>query len=143
MRAAAAVAAVVIVAPVSTAGAAPVSPWAAKANSVCVTWHKKGEAVLGANPAQPKTAAQWYAFMEKARPIEVGMLHGLQAIRLTRPPGATHALALAGADVHEIDVALAAYRSGHTAAFTRDAGAWITDQRASKAFAAIGAKSCA
>jgi hypothetical protein len=131
---------VALAAPVAASAAATISPWATKANAVCAAWHRKGEAVLG---VQPKTVAQWYAFMVKARPIEVGMLRGLQAIPLTRPAGATHALALAAADIHELDVALAAYRSGHTAAFTNDAGAWITDQRSSKAFAAIGAKSCA
>jgi hypothetical protein len=126
----------------SSAGAAT-SPWVAKADSVCAAWHKKGEALLGAHPAQPKSAAQWYAFMQKVRPIEAGMLHGLQAIALARPVGASHALALAAADLREIDVALTTYRGGHTAAFMSDAGAWITDQRASKAFAALGAKSCA
>jgi hypothetical protein len=126
-----------------SAALAATSLWATKANAVCAAWHKKGEAILGAHPAQPRTAAQWYAFMEKTRPIEVGMLHGLQAIPVTRPAGAAHALVLAAADVREIDAALTAYRSGHTAAFTSDAGAWITDQRASKAFAAIGAKACA
>ena len=135
-----AVASLVVAAAVATAGAAAISPWATKANAVCAGWHKKGEAILA---RQPKTAAQWYAFMVKARPIEAGMLHDLQAIPLTRPAGATRALALVAIDVHEIDVALAAYRSGHASAFTADAGAWITDQRASKAFAAIGAKACA
>jgi len=123
-------------------GAAATSPWTTKANAVCDTWHKKGEAALGAHPAQPKTAAQWYVFMQRVRPIEAGMLHALQAIPLARPAGAARALSLAAADVREIDVALAAYRAGHTATFTSDAGAWITDQRASKAFAALGAKSC-
>ena len=139
-KAAAAVATTVIDALAGTAGAAAISPWVTKGNAVCAAWHKKGEAIL---TSQPRTAARWYAFMVKARPIEVGMLHGLRAIPLTRPAGAGHALALAAADIHELDVALAAYRSGDKAAFTADAGAWIADQRASKAFAAIGAKNCA
>ena len=99
-------------------------------------------ATFGANPKEPSTASGLYAFMLKARPIEVGELHALQAIRLPRPSGATHALSFVAADIAELDEAVAAYRAGNRARFLERSFAWQTDRRASGAFKAIGATAC-
>lgn len=80
--------------------------------------------------------------MVKVRPIEAGILHGLEAIPLPRPAGASRALALAAADLRELDAALAAYRGGNKTAFNKDATLWSSDHRASRAFASIGLRSC-
>jgi hypothetical protein len=120
---------------------AAASPWVVKANAVCRVWEKRAPAAVGANP-NPRTPAQMYAFMVKARPFEVGLVKALKNISLPRPPGAAHALALATADVHELDTALAAHRAGSEKIFLSHAFAWLTDQRANKAFRAIGARAC-
>jgi hypothetical protein len=119
------------------------SAWVVKANATCRSWQQRSVATFGANPKEPTTAAGLYRFMLKARPIEVGELRALEAIRSTRPPGATKALSFAAADVAELDAAIAAYRAGKSARFLERAFAWQTDRRASRAFKAIGAKTCA
>jgi hypothetical protein len=80
--------------------------------------------------------------MLKVRPIEAGELRALRAIRAPRPVGAAKALALVSIDISELDAGIAAYRDGNRAKFLRDAEIWQSDRRASRAFAAIGAKSC-
>jgi hypothetical protein len=122
--------------------AASTSAWVVKANATCRVWQQRSAALFGTNPAEPSTTAGMYAFAVKARPIEVGELHALQAIRLTRPPGATKALSYVVADIAELDAAIAAYRAGNKARFLERAFAWQTDRRASRAFKAIGATAC-
>ena len=122
-----------------SAGAAT-SPWALKANAVCAAWSAKAKAALGTTA--PNTQARLYAYRVKARPIEVGLLRGLKAISLPRPAGANRVLSLAAADIRELDTALAAYRAGNKAAFSRAARIWSSDHRTGEAFAAIGARAC-
>ena len=83
-----------------------------------------------------------FKFMLKARPIEVGELRALKAIRAPRPAGAVRAFTLVSLDISELDAGVAAYRDGNHAKFVHDVGVWQSDHRASRAFAALGAKSC-
>jgi hypothetical protein len=122
---------------------AATSSWVKEANSVCLVWQKKAAASLGANPKQPTTLKGMYEFMVKARPIESGELHALEAMPQARPAGALHAFALAREDIKEIDAGIAAYRAGRQAAFIHDADVWQSDSRTSKAFTALGATTCA
>lgn len=128
---------------VASTAAAGTSGWVVKANATCRIWQKKSVATFGANPKEPSTASEMYTFMLKARPIEVGELHALQAIRLVRPHGATQALAYGAADIAELDEAIAAYRAGNRTRFLERTFAWQTDRRASRALKAIGATACA
>jgi hypothetical protein len=128
---------------VVSAAVAGTPAWVVKANATCRAWQQKSVATFGANPKEPSTVAAMYTFMLKARPIEVGELHALQAIRLARPPGATTALSYVVSDIAALDAAIAAYRAGNQARFLERTIAWQTDRRASRAFKAIGATSCA
>jgi hypothetical protein len=142
-RAAALFVSLLVLAPAfaATSVAAP-SPWAVKANATCKTWRQKSAAVLGAHPTMPKTPAATYRFMQKARPIQVGELKALSAIRLPRPAAGTRALTYAAADIAELDAGLAAYRAGNQAKFLERAFASLTDTRAQRAFKALGAPAC-
>jgi hypothetical protein len=133
-------AAAVCVAPAAAAVGA--SGWAAKADATCRSWNDKVIAALGGHPTIPTTRAGMYGLMVKMRPLELGRLHALAAI-VSPPPGAAKAFALVRSDIAELDASVAAYRAGNTAGFGRDATVWFDDQRASRAFAALGAKSCA
>ena len=128
---------------VASAAVASTSAWVVKANAACRLWQQKSVATFGANPKAPSTAGGMYTFELKARPIEVGELHALEAIRAARPPGATRALSYIVADVAELDAAIAAYRAGNQARFLERTFAWLNDHRASRAFKAIGATDCA
>jgi hypothetical protein len=128
---------------VASTAAAGTSAWVVKANATCRTWQGKSVAMFGANPKEPSTASGLYMFMLKARPIEVGELHGLQAIRLPRPRGATQALSYVAGDIAELDEAVAAYRAGDRTRFLERSFAWQTDRRAIRAFKMIGATGCA
>jgi hypothetical protein len=138
----AAVVCVVLAGLCTTAALAAPSPWAAKANATCRVWQQKFVATFGANPKEPSTASALYAFEVKARPLEVGELHALQAIRLARPPAATKALSYLAANVKVLDAALAAYRAGDRTRFLERSFAWQTDKRPSAAFKALGAPAC-
>ena len=118
------------------------SVWVAKANAVCKVWQKKAAAAVGATPQRPATLKGMFAFMLKARPIEAGEVHALEAITSPRPAGAAKALSLAAADVREIDAGIAAYRAGKRTAFIHDVDVWQSDRRTSRAFAALGAQAC-
>jgi hypothetical protein len=128
---------------VASTAAAGTSRWVVIADATCRIWQQKSVAIFGANPKEPSTAAGLHTFMLKARPIEVGELHALQAIRLVRPRRATQALSYVAADVAELDEAIAAYREGNRTRFLERSFAWQTDRRASRAFTAIGATACA
>jgi len=118
------------------------SGWAAKADAACQASNKKVIAAFGGNPTVPTTRASMFRFMLKIRPLEVSRLSALEAIP-SPPPGAAKAFALARSDIAELDAAVAAYRSRNSATFGREATVWWNDQRASRAFAALGARSCA
>jgi hypothetical protein len=132
-----------VCATLAAASAAASSGWFTKADAVCTAWHQKAVAAFGANPAQPTTLRGTFEFMLKARRIESGELQALKAITLPRPAAATTALALASADLRELDAGLAAYRDGNRAEFTHDVSVWQADRRASRAFTALGARACA
>lgn len=118
------------------------SPWATKANAVCVAWDKKARAIFGASPKQPTTPKQMFAFLLKGRKVEKGILADLRRIDLPRPPGAARALSLAAADIRELNTVIGLYGAVSDAEFTRDFLAWENDNRAGRAFAAIGARRC-
>jgi hypothetical protein len=122
---------------------AATSPWVKKADVVCGIWDKKAVAALGANPKPPTTAKGEFNFVVKARALESGQLHALEAIPPPRPAGVPHAFALARADIKEIDAGLAAYRAGKEAAFAHDVNVWQSDHRTSQAFINLGAIACA
>jgi hypothetical protein len=126
----------------AAASVAAPSPWAVKANATCKAWQHRSAALLGAHPTLPKTPTATYRLMQKARPIQLGELEALTAIRLPRPAAATRALTLAAADIAELDDGLAAYRAGNQAKFLERAFAWLTDTRAERAFKALGAPAC-
>jgi hypothetical protein len=119
------------------------SPWAIKANAVCAAWDKKAPAIFGTTPLNPKTPKQMFAFLLKGRTIEKGILADLRRISLPRPPGADKALSLAAADVREITTLIGLYGAVSDAEFKRDFVAWESDNRAGRAFTAIGAHVCA
>jgi hypothetical protein len=119
------------------------SPWAAKANAVCAEWSKKAPAIFGSTPLQPKTPKQKFAYLLKGRKIESGILTDLKRISVPRPPGATRALSLAAADLRELNTLINLYGSVSDAEFNRDFLVWQNDNRANRAFAAIGARGCA
>jgi hypothetical protein len=129
----------------SAAAPAATSPntWVAKANAACRLWNQKAVAAFGPHPAQPATPAEMFKFMLEIRPIEVGRLASIEAIATPRPHGAANALRLARLDINELDAGIAAHRAGNAVAFARAAGVWWTDERTSRAFAALGAKACA
>ena len=132
-------AAVACAAPATAATRA--SGWVAKANAACEASNKKVLAAFGGHPTVPSTRASMFRFMREIRPLEVGRLEALKAIP-SPPAGAAKAFALAQGDISELDAAVAAYRAGNPAAFGREATTWWNDRRASRAFAALGAKSC-
>jgi hypothetical protein len=134
--------ALMLVLPVAAGASARNSTWVAKANATCRLWKQKAAEAVGSNPAQPSTPAGMFKFMLKVRPIEAGELRALRAIRLPRPAGAAKALAFGATDLSELDAGIAAYRAGQRAKFLHDVDVWQSDRRASRAFAAIGAKSC-
>jgi hypothetical protein len=116
--------------------------WTKHADAVCVAWQKKVAAAFGAHPQQPSTAKGIYEFMVKARPIEAGELNALRRIHDPRPSGAAKALALAAADLRELDAGIAAYRAGDPALFLHDVNVWQSDHRTHRAFLAVGARAC-
>ena len=126
----------------SAVAVAATSPWAERADAICRVWQTKAAAALGANTQQPSTPKGMYEFMLKARPFEAGELHALKTITVRRPAAATRALAFASSDLREVDAAIAAYRARRQALFLRDANVWQSDRRASRAFAALGARAC-
>jgi hypothetical protein len=83
-----------------------------------------------------------FKFMLKIRPNESGRLAALVAIA-SPPAAASNAFRLARIDISELDAGIAAHRAGNSAAFLRDFKTWLADERASRAFAALGAKACA
>ena len=117
------------------------SGWTAKANAACKASNAKVIAAFGGHPTVPTSRVSMFRFMVKIRPLEVSRLNTLKAIP-SPPAGAEKAFALARSDIAELDAAMAAYRDGNSAAFGREATAWWNDQRAGRAFAALGAKSC-
>ena len=117
------------------------SGWVAKANAACEASNAKVLAAFGGHPTVPSTRASMFRFMVKIRPLEVGRLKALRAIP-SPPAGAAKAFALAQADIAELDAAVSAYRDGNSGAFGREATTWWNDRRASRAFAALGARSC-
>jgi hypothetical protein len=119
------------------------SPWAVKANAVCNAWSKKAPAIFGSTTTQPTTPKQRDAFLLKARKIEAGILTDLRRISLARPPGANKALSLAAEDLREINTLIRQYGAVSNAEFTRDFLVWLSDERAGRAFTAIGARRCA
>jgi hypothetical protein len=127
---------------IAAAAGASGSTWIVKANATCRVWSQKAVAALGANPTQPSTPAGMFKFMLQARPIETGELRALRAIRAPRPVGATKALGFVSIDISELNAGIAAYRAGKRATFVHDVIIWQSDHRASRAFAAIGAKAC-
>jgi hypothetical protein len=122
---------------------AATSPWVKKADVVCSLWDKKATAALGANPKPPTTARGEFNFVVKARALESGQLHALEAIPPPRPAGVPHAFALARADIKELDAGLAAYRAGKLSTFAHDVDVWQSDHRTSQAFIDLGAIACA
>ena len=133
--------AVVCIGLAAVPAASAAATWAARANAVCTTIHKQQRAQV-AKLRPPRTPAQAYAFLAKVRPLEVKLLTALEAIRGPRPPLAKRALALAHADIAELDAAARAYRAGSrsfNSKFTR----WFSDRRADAAFIAAGARACA
>jgi hypothetical protein len=84
-----------------------------------------------------------FKFMLKIRPIEAGRLAAIEVIASPQPAGASKALALARVDIKELDAGIAAHRAGNAAAFASSLKVWWTDERASHAFVALGAKACA
>jgi hypothetical protein len=123
------------------AGATP--PWVTKANAVCAAWTKKAPAIFGTTPTNPKTPKQMFAFLLKGRKIESGILADLRRISLPRPPGADKALSLAAADLRELTTLIGLYGAVSDAEFKRDFVVWENDNRANRAFIAIGARGCA
>jgi hypothetical protein len=118
---------------------AATTPWAAKANSVCIAWKLRGKAIFGTT--QPKSIRELYLFMVKARPFEVGELAALEKIP-EAPAAASRAFRYAKADIREMDAAIAAYQAHKGQAFVDDLTAWQSDHRTSRAFIAAGAPSC-
>ena len=127
---------------IAAAAGAAGSIWIAKANATCRVWNQKAVAALGSHPTQPSTAAGMFKFMVKAQPLETGELRALRAIRAPRPVGATKALGFVSIDISELNAGIAAYRAGNRTKFLQDVNVWQSDHRASRAFAAIGAKAC-
>ena len=125
------------------AATAATSAWVKAATPVCKRWHQRSVSVFGAHPKAPTTQAGMYRYLVKARPIEAGTLHDLQAIRVPRSAGVSPALAYAATDVKELDAAIAAYRAGNKQAFMQRVSVWQSDRRASRAFTRIGAPACA
>jgi hypothetical protein len=122
-------------------GAAAATTWAARANAVCTRIHKQQRPKV-AKLRPPRTPAQAYAFLIKVRPLELQLLTALQAIRGARPPAAKRAIALAHADIAELDAAARAYRA-HSKTFSSKFTRWFSDRRADAAFVAAGARACA
>ena len=127
---------------VSPGQAARGQVWVARANAVCSVWAKRGDALAG-GPARPVTAKTMFEFMEKAEPIEAGELRAVRRIPGVRPKGANDALALADADVRELKAGIAAFKAADTSTFLDAWNKWISDDRASKRFIALGARACA
>ena len=124
-----------------TAGAAPAatstSPWATKANAVCVVWLAKAQKEFG----HPVTASQLYAFANKANTLETQELAVLAKIP-NRPAVGTTALNAVVADINELRSAINAYAKGKLAQFKTILTAYLNDNRAKQAFAAAGATKC-
>jgi hypothetical protein len=136
-----AVAAVVCLVLAFAAAALAATTWAARANAACTKIHKQQRAKI-AKLRPPRNQAQAYAFLRQVRPLEVQLLNAIVAINGPRPPAAKRALALAHADVAELDAAAKAYRAGSrsfNSKFTR----WFSDRRADAAFLTAGARACA
>lgn len=119
-----------------------ISPWATKANAVCVAWHKKSASIFGAHPKKPATAKQMFTFLILSRKVETGILGDLRRISVPRPPAAVKALASAAADVRELNIVIGGYGAVSNAEFERDFLAWANDHTASRAFVAAGARRC-
>jgi hypothetical protein len=124
-----------------TAGAAPAatstSPWATKANAVCVVWLAKAQKEFG----HPVTPAQLYTFANKANKLETQELAVLAKIP-KRPSVGTAALNAVVADINELRSAIVAYDKGKFAQFKTVLTAYLNDNRAKQAFAAAGATKC-
>jgi hypothetical protein len=132
-------AALLLLVPAGAASAAT-SPWVTRANAVCRSWAPRERAAFAGITA-PKTRQDAHRFLLVSRPLEAGLLRDLQAIALARPPGAVKALAAAATDLRELDAAEAAY-GGATKTFATLFTRWVNDERATKAFDAIGAHDC-
>ena len=128
---------------VASAASSATSPWAVKADAVCAAWHRKSASLFGAHPKKPTTPKQMFAFLLESRKMETGMLGDLRRIRVPRPPRAVNALAVAAADVKELNTVIGLYGAVSDAEFKRDFLAWAGDDRASRAFVAAGARTCA
>lgn len=124
-----------------TGPAAAATAWATKANAVCRRVHAQQRPRV-AKLQPPRTPAQAYAFARKVRVLEVELLKALEAVPGPRPPAAKRALALAHADIRELDAALQAYRTG-SSTFRSKFSRWFNDRRADRAFIAAGARACA
>jgi hypothetical protein len=133
--------AALLLAALAGSAVAATDPWATRANAVCRSWVPRQKAAFAGLKA-PKTKADAYRFLLVARPLEVGLLRDLRAIKVARSPAAERALAAAAHDVVELDAARAAY-TGDTKPFLRLFTRWVTDERATKAFSAAGAADCA
>ena len=127
----------------ATVASAATSPWAAKANAVCAAWDKKAALIFGAHPKKPTTAKQIFVFLVLSRKVETGILGDLRRISVPRPRAAVRALSAAAADVHELNIVIGVYGGVSNAEFKRDYLAWRNEDRASRAFAAAGARRCA
>ena len=138
----AAVAASAAVTAVSPAVAAPKAPasqssWAAQANKVCTVWLAKAKKEFGS----PVTAAQLYAFAQKAKSLETQELGVLSKIP-GRTAAGTAALQAVVVDINEIGSAITAWNQGNAAKFVTILKKYLNDGRAKSAFAVAGATQC-
>lgn len=131
--------AVLALAVTAAAAAATASPWARRADAVCVVWSARAKAALGTKP--PKTAAAAYQFSVKAIRLEREELAALRKIPGVTPAG-RRALHSVDVDLAEIEVGVHAWRAGDKVRFVRVYDRWQSDFRPHRAFVAAGAKKC-
>jgi hypothetical protein len=123
----------------SAAGATPAAhdSWASQANQVCSVWIAKAKKEFGS----PVTAAQLYAFAQKAKSLESQELGALAKIP-GRSAAGTAALAAVQADIAEIGAAIAAWDHGKPAQFVTILKRYLNDGRPKSASAIAGAGQC-
>ena len=121
------------------AAGAGTSTWAQKADRICKAEAAKAKKVLGNR--QIKTAAQAYSFSVKAAGLEREQLAALKKVG-SPPQAAKKALTAAQTDITEIESAIADWKAGKRAAFTKLFVKWSNDHRANTAFVAAGASDC-